>query len=391
MSFIFILILLLTTSSLAAPIRVNSYNFQAFHGIFMKPYFENANASLISSSVTVNTATSIPETMGSFLISQGTSAYLWTTQFPSATSIPSGKMTLDLWAGPTPVIDGQAADYFRATSGSVSLTTTQANDLIYVVVAIDDTSANVTISGAGLTWISRGSATASTGKVHTFYAISPNALSVVSITATISGREYFVLTAFGISGVDTANPFDSNLLTPVSGSGNSNSPSVSFTTVSNNDLIIGAAYINGTPPTVGTGYTEIAMLSSGSQLVGATEYKNAVEPCSPKVLFSMGTSINFWAVIGDAVVPSSSGAIFSVSAYTTNSIGTTSGTLFSGLNTSSIPAESGQVAMVFTVSPSTIPTSGYIKVVLTAPTSSAVKVYWGNGQPTNFQVCFTYS
>ena len=93
----------------ASPVNVTSSSSQAKLGIYMVPYFENANAPLISSPVTVDLQMSKPSSSGSFIIPRGISGYLWTSQFSSATSIPTGKMTLDLWAGATPSLDGQAS------------------------------------------------------------------------------------------------------------------------------------------------------------------------------------------------------------------------------------------------------------------------------------------
>jgi len=380
-----------TVSSSATSVSITATSRQAKLGIFMYNYFENTNAPSSSSPIVVDTQSSIPASSGSFLIPKGTSAYLWTNQFSSATAIPSGKMTLDLWGGPTPALDGQASAGFNAASGSVSLTTTQTNDVVYVALAIRGTG-TATISGGGLTWISRGStAVGTTGQVKTFYAISSGTLSSASITATLSTSRRFVISAIGISGADTTSPFDPNLSTPAMSTGTSTNPSVSFTTTKSNDMVIGAAFINNNPTVnVGAAFNSIAITTSGSTMFGANEYKNGASSGSQTVSFSLSTS-NAWALIGDALVPATAGTTILVSAYTTNSAGTTQSTLFSGLNSNNIPSNSGQVATVFSVASGNIPSLGYIKITLTAPLASTINIQWGNGKPTNFQIAYTYS
>ncbi len=383
------------TDAFASVINVININFQGLRGIRTQVYFESANASAASSPVAVNTAGAVPSTSSSYRISPGASVYLWTTPFSTSTSLPASKMTLDIWAASTPEINGQAtmAVKNRASSGSVTLSTNQTNDLIYVVVSVDDPVAPVSISGGGLTWFQRGNATADTGRVYAFYAISPSALTAATITATITGStEYFVLTAFAISGIDTAHPFDSNLPTPAKANGESTSASVSFNTATKNDFLVGALYINGEPKTniIGPGFTGISVLSSG-KMIGATEYRNVATAGSHTVTFSFGLSSQSWSMIGDALAPASSGAVIKVSAYTTTSNGIIQNTLFSNQDANPTPQEGGQVATTFSTSAGTIPASGYLLVNLTAPTTSTMIVSWGSGQPTNVQICTAYS
>lgn len=380
------------TDVFASLFTVINVNFQSLRGIRTEIYFESANASAASSPITVNTAKTIPSTSSSYRILPGRSVYLWAPQYSTATTLPDSKMTLDIWAASTPEINGQASQSFRATSGAVSLTTNQSNDLIYVVTSVDDIAATVSISGGGLTWQQRGKATAVTGVVYTHWAIASTPLSAATITATIGSREYFVLTAFAVSGVDTTNPFDPNLSTPAVNNGNSNTASVSFTTATKNDFIIGSLYINGVPKSsiIGAGFTGISTLSSG-KMTGSVEYQNAANSGTYTPTFALGTTINYWSIVGDALVPASSGAIIKVSAYTTTSTGTVQSTLFSNQNANPTSQEGGQVATCFSTSAGTIPASGYIQVVLTAPTSSTIIVTWGRDQPTNVQICTTYS
>jgi hypothetical protein len=110
--------------------------------------------------------------------------------------------------------------------------------------------------------------------------------------------------------------------------------------------------------------------------------------------FSVATAIpEGWLILdlwAQTIVPGFD-AVLSVSAYTTDSAGAVCSTLFSGQAMGPVPEESGQVATAFSVAAGMVPAAGYIEVVLTAPEESAVMVYWGSGQPSNFQIYFTYS
>jgi hypothetical protein len=86
-----------------------------------------------------------------------------------------------------------------------------------------------------------------------------------------------------------------------------------------------------------------------------------------------------------------SGASLSVSACTTDSEGTVVNVLCSGEVTDPLPQDSGQLTSNFDIEAGTVPALGYLEVKLTAPQNSAVKVYWGSQQPSNFQIYFTYS
>lgn len=99
--------------------------------------------------------------------------------------------------------------------------------------------------------------------------------------------------------------------------------------------------------------------------------------------------IDFWAQPTAADGSGADSALI-VSAYTTDSQGAIQDTLLDGQVTSPFPEESGQVTSVFGVAGGYVPALGFIEVVLTAPESSAIKVFWGSDEPSNFQVIFNY-
>jgi hypothetical protein len=388
------------TDAFASVFNIININRGGIRGIRTQVYFESANASTASSPITVNTATAIPSTTSSYMIPPGTSVYLWTPQFSTADSLPASKMTLGIWATLSPELDGQASTRLltKANSITVSLTTTRSNDLIYVAVAIGNNSATVSsISGRGLTWQLRGTAgSTAAGIVYTYYAIASSPLTAAPITVQISSNEYIVLTAFGVSGIDTTNPFDSGLSqVPAAIVGAGATASASFNAKTKNDFIIGAIIVDGTivNSITGAGFTTISKLSSGIK-TGATEYQNGGNSGIRTVTFSLLGTGSAWALIGDALVPASaasSSEAIKVSVFTTTSAGVIQDTLVNNQDANPTVQLGNQLATTFSTAPGTVPESGYIQVVLTAPSSSAIIVHWGKGQPTNIQICTAYS
>lgn len=80
----------------------------------------------------------------------------------------------------------------------------------------------------------------------------------------------------------------------------------------------------------------------------------------------------------------SSGSI-AVSIYVTSSTGAVQSTIASGIVSSTISSAKSEYVMTFSGNQVSIPINGYIAVVL-ASSSTVFNIYWGVGQPTNFQV-----
>jgi autotransporter passenger strand-loop-strand repeat protein len=155
------------------------------------------------------------------------------------------------------------------TSATVSLTTSQANDvLILEVLQNHSTVASVTDT-AGLTWHLRAVAGTSPNTIYEYYAIAPSAVSNDVVTVNFAGSvTYADLNAFGVSGANTSSPFDPNAsiaATPATSAG-------SVTTSNANDLIFAAyRFATNSNPNVGSGWT--AINASGSYYL--SEYQVA--------------------------------------------------------------------------------------------------------------------
>jgi len=93
------------------------------------------------------------------------------------------------------------------------------------------------------------------------------------------------------------------------------------------------------------------------------------------------------------VMPSSSfGSVtlpvykLSVSIYVTSSSGSISATIASNIQSPVIGQSNAQYVMVFAGSQVSVPQNGYLMVSISATAVASYTIYWGTGQPTNFQV-----
>jgi hypothetical protein len=203
-----------------------------------------------------------------------------------------------------PASDGSAAGSFTGTSGSLSLTTTYSEDVIYVAVS---SAGNPTVSisdGDSLTWTQRSLSTVGTaGEVATFYAISTSPLSADKITVYVSSTESVALMALGISGANTASPFDPGPSVPAKASGTSGNPAVSISTTYGSELVINSAFVGGNPAvTAGAGYSLVKTQKSGGTVEGSLEAGTASSAGSHAAGFSLATTTYPWAIVSDAVV-----------------------------------------------------------------------------------------
>jgi hypothetical protein len=84
---------------------------------------------------------------------------------------------------------------------------------------------------------------------------------------------------------------------------------------------------------------------------------------------------------------SSTANTLSVSIYVTNSAGTVQATVASAVASPSMGSSEAQFVMTFNGAQVSVPLNGYLEVALSASTATD-SVYWGLGQPTDFQVPF---
>jgi hypothetical protein len=216
----------------------------------------------------------------------------------------------------TLAIDGHNYVLFSSSSsGTITLTTVNSPDVVVIFVMTDSFGTLATVSGindgASLTWQRRGVAEYDFGFVREYlqleewFAIANSGLSNDTITVNLSSTALSTFAvAFGVSGANTASPFDPHAGLPAIGVNGSGGAVVS--TTNPNSMIIGA-FESQTPFTAlnpGVGFS----LIDGNSMSFATEYKVAyILQNSLRVAFSktddfvcMGDAINALPVTGAA-------------------------------------------------------------------------------------------
>ena len=207
-------------------------------------------------------------------------------------------------AGAPLALDGSGSNSGE-DNATVSLTTTYANDTLYLSVATESNAAAPTIASTPiLIWTQRAVATYTDGvRAYTFYAIA-TASGVISITVTNEDYNLAVV-VFGVSGSDTASPFDTASASTANGV--SNSASVSISTTNANDFVIGALGVSAgssTTLTKDSSFTLILTQAYGITTNGARqtsdEYRivSATGTYTPTYTLSAYFS---WVMIADAI------------------------------------------------------------------------------------------
>ena len=191
----------------------------------------------------------------------------------------------------TLALDGHnfTASSCAASPCALTLTTTSTNDVVVVwvknaaIVGSGATASSISDT-AGLTWSKRKAvATSSVFAVdlEEWWAISPGVLTGDTISVSLTGATVFArIDAFGISGANTATPFDVNVSLPASNTntvpGASSTSTTNSTTNANTMLIAGFACGTGNcnPITVPSGFTQIDGYTSADfsyKIVSATQ------------------------------------------------------------------------------------------------------------------------
>lgn len=152
-------------------------------------------------------------------------------------------------------LDGSSSSTATSANRALTLTTTNANDIIFAVASGNGKLSAV--SGASLTWVMRSQAAGSNNlNVTTFWALAPSILTSATLTLTWSASTFMSCWVFGVSGANSSSPFDPNGGLPVQ---DINVASGTYSTTNANDLVIAANSCNySATPAVPTGFTAIA-------------------------------------------------------------------------------------------------------------------------------------
>ena len=231
-----------------------------------------------------------------------------------------------------PYIDGQANANFSGTAtGNVSLTTTQADDIIVAIVHTETTAANgyrpvgSVTDTAGLSWQLRaqyqwtGGRNSNSNTLEIWWAYAPAALIADTITGHISGGNVddATILAFGVAGADTDEPFDTNAGLPATATGGASAASTpSLAGVSTDAARALILAIAASPRTGGTSsspadFTTLANFTNGGGTDWSSqqsEYKLATGPLiAATVAFGTSFTIQDWGLIVDAIKATAEG------------------------------------------------------------------------------------
>jgi hypothetical protein len=195
----------------------------------------------------------------------------------------------------------------RAASGTgattLTISTTNTNDLIFACEYTVNTGITQTISATGLTWTSAGTSSITTnhGEATCWYATAASALSSESISfgtsSSTSGGK--VVLALAVTGNSLALDGSAHFNTGSSGT----SSSVGFTTANAPDLIVGAVFTasSQTSFTAGGSYGLMSSVVTGPS--GADEDLLVSASGSQTVAFSWSSTSSYWITVGLAIDP----------------------------------------------------------------------------------------
>jgi hypothetical protein len=311
----------------------------------------------------------------------------------------------------SPAQDGNATKICSTSATTCTtgtLTTTGTSDVLYltVVVTSSTSGSSPTVSGVtstpSLTWTHRQSVTlpttttgycSSTRKcdLETWYTTDTSAFSgTVTVTATANARMSIVV--FGISGANTAHPFDPEVSTACTGTATSGEPSCTLSTSDADDFIIGgAAWLKATTGgTAGAGFALIATTSTGGHVNALAEH-DIVSSYQSNLAISIGSptcsTTIVCGIIGDAVAAPTTTTVMCTPNPVDDGV-TTTCTATTSPSAAGTEAFSGFGAGTVTGSPCTL-SSGTCSVTYTpasgassSQTITATYEYGGSGTTT---------
>ena len=205
----------------------------------------------------------------------------------------------------TTTIDGTPATgtIGAASSGTVTLSNSQINDVIVLAIATTGavTATNNPVSdGQSMTWKMIGQGDNGSG-LHLEYWIAKNTVALSSdvITVNLATSGNAAMLAFSIAGSFISAPLDG--IAKTSASGSSAAPASTVTTSNPTDMIVGIfGYLSNPSFTVGAGYTIVTNVSQSTNVSVAAQYKNVTTVQTAVTDNATLGSSQLWVAIGDA-------------------------------------------------------------------------------------------
>ena len=189
-----------------------------------------------------------------------------------------------------------------------NLDTAGTNDLILLQVLLNNTgSVTAVTSNQGLTWTQRAEVSNGLGgKESEWYALASQLVSRPSISITDSIPKFNVeIEIFGVTGYDSAHPFDPTVSGPTVATGSSSTISGSISTNDAYDMLIGLEYGGTGPFTAGSGFIGLCLGDPSCTVSGmnpaASEYQFAPVAQSNSIVNMTQTGSSTWGLIIDSI------------------------------------------------------------------------------------------
>jgi hypothetical protein len=252
--------------------------------------------------------------------SSSTIGYYWSSTSGLGQTLQSNTFTLGgtgtitaTYTTQTFGIDTNCEGFGSVAGGRIIITssmTAQANELIIVVItgnSYSPTVSSITDSfGTHLTYTSEVSYPSFfAGQcLYVYYALTGTHTGSFTITVTMSVNYNYCVQAFGITGANTATPFDTNYLLPATNSQNYfSAPTVYGVSTSNaNDMILAfEGQTSSTTQTAGPSFTAPPTLLHNVNNLGNNVEYEIVTSTQSYITVSFGTSVSSWIMAVDAV------------------------------------------------------------------------------------------
>ena len=239
-----------------------------------------------------------------------TGAWSFELQVTDSASTPvtmtSAAVTVTVSAAATFVIDSNGSS---SSTSSATVTVSSLNcasgDVVIVLASSSGSNTISSVSSGGLTWTLRTSVSQNGhDRIWEYYAVSTSTLTSVTVTFGSTDSSGLNVVVFGISGANTASPFDISAKTAYAST--TGAPTVTGVTTSNaHDMIIGLeGHRSTTDATAGsiasTTGTLIKAQHSGSSGTAA-EYRIVSTTVSSQSVAFGTVSTNDWAMIVEAI------------------------------------------------------------------------------------------
>jgi hypothetical protein len=203
----------------------------------------------------------------------------------------------------SPSIDGSGiAQFTLATTGSCTVTTTKANDVIYVAVAILGTAATSSLTGSSGSQLTlRGAISNPAGvRCETWYQVASNP-GAQTVTVSFDAATTFALIVFGVKDANLPNPFDLTSGNPMTGIGMGSTQAVTVGSTLSNTLVLGSVAVMGSAtPNAGSGLVRIQRSNSGG-LGEAAVYKSLKTVDYTLAYTTTSIYLVNWAMVGDVI------------------------------------------------------------------------------------------